>query len=146
VRKAEVIMEEADEPIKEALRRGTRKIHGVYQGLRRPRASSTGKPVAEGSAVAPTSATPPTMEPDPPVRMAERLIELAGTMRQELVTWREKFAQATWVQSLLRMESELGKMEEYLRTIQQRACEAHQQRMAVLSASVEVPAPSTTGQ
>jgi DNA invertase Pin-like site-specific DNA recombinase len=141
VRKAEVILEDADEPTKEALRRGKRKIHDVHQRLRGPRAASNRKPTAEASAVAPTPATPPTMEPDPQVCMAERLIELAGAMRQELAMWREQFPQATWVQSLLRMESELSKMEEYLRAIQQRAREAHQQRMAALAASVEVLAP-----
>jgi hypothetical protein len=144
VRKAEVIMEEADEPTKEALRRGERSIHRTYQGVRRPRAASNGKATAETSD--PTPATPTTMEPDPQVRMAERVIELAGTMWQALVTWREQFPQATWVPSFLRMETDLGKMEECLRDIQRRAREAHQGRMAEPSASVEVPVPGALGQ
>ncbi len=47
VRKAEAIMEEADEPTKEALRRGERSIHGVYVDLRprRPRVDDGPTPV-----------------------------------------------------------------------------------------------------
>jgi hypothetical protein len=145
MRKAKAIAQKADEPTKESLRRGERSIHRVYQTLHRPRVASNGKSTAWASSAAPTQTTSPPMEPDPQVCMAERLIDLASTMRQELVTWREQFPQATWVQSFLRMESDLGKMEAYLRDIQRRAREAHQQRMAVLAESVEVPVLGTTG-
>jgi hypothetical protein len=41
MRKAKVIAQEADEPIKQALRRGKRTIHGVYRELRPPRPAPT---------------------------------------------------------------------------------------------------------
>jgi hypothetical protein len=56
VRKAEIIVQEADEPIKQALRRRERSIQSVYQELRPPRPQPTASVNDEGSTVLPPSA------------------------------------------------------------------------------------------
>jgi hypothetical protein len=127
VRKAEVILGEADEPTKEALRRGTRKIHGVYQGLRGPRTSSSGKAVSAASA---TTAAPTAMEPGPRVAMAERLIELAGAILDELGNWRQQYPQDSAVGAFDLMEKHLRELQGYFRQ--------KQHEMAERSVAVEV--------
>jgi hypothetical protein len=135
VRKAEVILEEADEPTKEALRRGQRKIHGVYQSLRRQRAASTRKAVAEASATTPGAQT--AMEPRLKVPMAERLIELAGAILEELDSWRRQYPQDSAVGAFALMENHLRELQGYFRK--------KQDEMAKPSAAVEVATISTTG-
>src|SRR5262245_21686906 len=65
--KVKVIDAEADEPTKAALRRGERKIHGVYRGLRGSRPASNRKGTAEASAAASMPSTPSAVAPDPQV-------------------------------------------------------------------------------
>jgi biotin operon repressor len=128
VRKAEVIMADADEPTKEALRRGRRKIHGVYQSLRGPRTSPNGKAVAEASA--PTPGAPTAMEPGQRVPMADRLIELAGAILDELANWRQQYPQDSAVEAFDLMEKHLRELQGYFRK--------KQHEMAERSAAVEV--------
>jgi biotin operon repressor len=136
VRKAEVILEEADEPTKEALRRGKRKIHGVYQGLRGPRTASNGKAVSAASATMPGA--PTAMEPGLRVPMAEQLIELAGAILEALANWRQQYPQDSAVGAFALMEKHLRELQAYFRQ--------KQDEITKPSAAVEVPATSTTGQ
>jgi hypothetical protein len=87
--KAKVITQEADEPTKQALRRGDRSIHHVYQTLRPRRAASHEKVVPETSAS--TLGVSPAMALAPQVRLAKRVIELADAMLHALGTWRQEF-------------------------------------------------------
>jgi transposase-like protein len=128
VRKAEVILTEADEPSKEALRRGKRKIHGVYQGLRRLRGASNGKAVSAASATTPGAST--AMDPGLRVPMAERLIELAGAILEELDSWRQQYPQDSAVGAFPLMEKHLRELQGYFRK--------KQHEMAERSAAVEV--------
>jgi ParB-like chromosome segregation protein Spo0J len=113
VRKAEVIMTEADEPTKETLRRGKRKIHGVYQSLRGARTASNRKAAAEAAATTPAAL--PTMEPGLRVPMAERLIELAGAILDELATWRQQYPQDSAVGTFALMATHLRELQGYFR-------------------------------
>jgi hypothetical protein len=135
VRKAEVILQEGDEPTKDALRRGTRKIHGVYQGLRGPRPSSNGKAVSAASATSP--GVPTVLEPGLRVPMAERLIELAGAILEELASWRQQYPQDPAVGAFALMEKHIREMQGYFRQ--------KQHEMAERSAAVEVAATGPTG-
>jgi len=135
IRKAERILTEADEPTKEALRRGTRNIHGVYQGLRRPRRASDGKAAAEVSATTPGAST--AMEADRWVPMAERLIELAGVILEALASWRQQYPQDSAVGAFALMEKHLHELQGYFRK--------KQDEMAEGSAAVEVAATGPTG-
>jgi DNA-binding CsgD family transcriptional regulator len=136
VRKAEVIMEECDEPTKEALRRGKRKIHGVYQSLRRPRRSSNGKAIADASATMPGA--PTDMEPGLRVPMSERLIELAGAILAELANWRQQYPQDSAVGAFALMEKHLRELQGYFRQ--------KRDEMAKPCVTVEVVATGTAGQ
>jgi biotin operon repressor/ParB-like chromosome segregation protein Spo0J len=136
VRKAEVIMTEADEPTKESLRRGKRKIHSVYQGLRGPRTASKRKAVAEASATAPGA--PMVMEPGLRVPMAERLIGLAGAILEELASWRRQYPKDPAVGAFALMEKHLSELQGYFRK--------KQHEMAEQSSAVEVAATGPTGQ
>jgi hypothetical protein len=140
VRKAEVIMQEADEPTKEALRRGERSIHGVYKQLRPRQATSNGQPA------------PMTPEPEEHIHTTDRLselitamIELTETLRGELAAQRAQFPQATWGTAYDKMQHDLGKMQEFLQALSRRAREAQDRRMAERAGSVEVSAAGTTG-
>ncbi len=140
VRKAEVIMQEADEPTKEALRRGERSIHGVYTQLRPRQATSNGQPA------------PTIPEPEEHIHMTDRLseliaamIELAEILRGELAGRRAQFPQATWAIAYDNMQHDLGKMQEFLQALAHRAGEAQDRRMAERAASVEGSAAGTTG-
>jgi hypothetical protein len=140
VRKAEVIMQEADEPTKEALRRGERSIHRVYQKLRPRQPAANAKPA------------PTTPDPAEHTRMTDRLseliaamIELTETLRGELAGQREQFPQATWAPAYDKMRHDLGKMEAFLQDLSHRARQAQDRRMAERVASVEVSAAGTTG-
>jgi ParB-like chromosome segregation protein Spo0J len=136
VRKAEVILGEADEPTKEALRRGKRKIHGVYQDLRGPRRSSNGKAVSAASATMP--GRPTAREPGLRLPLAERLIELAGAILGALDNWRQQYPQDSVVGAFALMEKHLRELQEYFRK--------KQQEMAERSPAVEVTATATTGE
>jgi transposase-like protein len=136
VRKAEVILEEADEPTKEALRRGTRKIHGVYQGLRRPRGASDGNAVTEAATTTPGA--PTAMEPGLRVPMAERLIALAGAILEALDSWRLQYPRDSAVGAFALMEKHLSELQEYFRK--------KQHEMAERSAAVEMAATGPTDQ
>lgn len=135
VRKAEVILQEADEPTKDALRRGTRKIHGVYQGLRGPRTPSNTKAVPAASATMPGA--PTVLEPGLRVPMAERLTELAGTILEELASWRQQYPQDSAVGAFILMEKHLRELQAYFRQ--------KQHEMAEESAAVTVAATGPTG-
>jgi hypothetical protein len=135
VRKAEVIMTEADEPTKEALRRGTRKIHGVYQGLRGPRSASNRKAVAQTSATMPGA--PTAMELGLRIPMAERLIELAGAILEALAGWRQQYPQYSAVGAFALMEKHLRELQAYF-------CQK-QREMAERSAALEGTATGPTG-
>jgi biotin operon repressor len=129
VRKAEVIMTEADEPTKEALRRGKRKIHGIYQGLRGPRTASKRKAVAEASATTPGA--PTSIAPGLRVPMAERLIELAGAILEALANWRRRYPQDSAVWAFALMEKHLRELQDYFHK--------KQYEMAERSTAVEWP-------
>jgi hypothetical protein len=140
VRKAEVIIQEADEPTKQALRRGERSIHGVYTQLRPRQATSNGQPAQT------------TPEPEEHIHMTDRLIkliaamiELAETLRGELAGRRAQFPQATWATAYDKMQHDLGKMQEFLQALSHRAREAQDRRMAERAASVEGSAAGTIG-
>jgi hypothetical protein len=116
VRKAEVIMREADEPTKAALRRRERAIDGVYKTLR---------PCRTGARTQRTVTTP---EPAEHLRKTGRLLELIGamldlavTLRGELVDLREQFPQATWASAYDKMQHDLGQMQQYLQALSHRA-------------------------
>ena len=128
VRKAEIIMTEADEPTKEALRRGKRKIHGIYQGLRGLRTASNRKVVAQTSVTTPKA--PTVTEPSLREPMAERLIELAGAILEELASWRQQYPQDSAVGAFDLMEKHLRELQGYFRM--------KQHEMAERSAAVEV--------
>ncbi len=91
MRKAKAIAQEADEPTKEALRRGERTIHRVYKELRRPRAASNGKAVAEASSGRTTPAA------------GRRTKHLTDAMwRERLAEVRQHFLQSQLIENLAR--------------------------------------------
>lgn len=125
MRKAKVIAQAADEPTKEALRRGKRTIHGVYKDLRRPRTAANGKTAIEASS-GPTmpgahgpgetlEETPHEAPPDgdPRSSMARRLIELADTSLQVLANWRRRFPEGLSIQAFGLMEKHLHDLKSY---------------------------------
>jgi hypothetical protein len=120
----------------ETLRRGKRKIHAVYQGLRAPRRSPNGKGVSAASATMPGA--PTAREPGLRLPMAERLIELAGAILGALDNWRQQYPQDSVVGAFALMEKHLRELQEYFRK--------KQQEMAERSPAVEVTATATTGE
>jgi ParB-like chromosome segregation protein Spo0J len=128
MRKAKVIAEEADEPTKEALRRGKRTIHGVYQELRHPRTAVNQTAVIEPSAVPTTSPaqghgeareeTPHDDRVDgaSPSVMARQLIELADSSLQVLATWRRRFPEDLSIHAFGLMERHLRDLQRYFET------------------------------
>lgn len=136
MRKAKVIAQEADEATKEMLRRGKRKIHGVYQGLRGPRSALNGKAVAEVSAT--TLGGPTAMEPGLRIPMTERLIELAGAILEALASWRQQYPQDSVVGAFPLMEKHLRELQSFFAKKQREISERF--------TSVEIPPTGTTGQ
>jgi hypothetical protein len=128
MRKAKVIAEEADEPTKEALRRGKRTIHGVYQALRRPRTAVNQTAVIDTSAVPTTSPahgygdtrveTPHHDRVDGASQsvMARQLIELADSSLQVLATWRRRFPEDLSIHAFGLMERHLRDLQRYFQT------------------------------
>jgi ParB-like chromosome segregation protein Spo0J len=76
VRKAEIIMQEANEPIKQALRRGERSIQSVYHELRPPRPQPTASMNDEEAAAHPPLARQETRPPSHRYQNAEAHIRL----------------------------------------------------------------------
>jgi hypothetical protein len=111
--KARVIAREADEPTKEALPRDKRSIHSAYKALRHPHKPSNGKSVVETSIPMTIKATLTPVDPPPQLPMAKRMIDLAGTMLEELASWRPQFPQALTVLAFGLMEKHLHELQTY---------------------------------
>jgi hypothetical protein len=128
MRKAKVIAREADEPTKQALRRGKRTIHGVYKDLRCPRTAENQTTVIEPSSDPRTSLahghgglceeTPHYDRVDGASQcvLARQLVELADTALQLLAYWRRRFPEDLSVHAFGLMERHLRELQRYFQT------------------------------
>jgi hypothetical protein len=128
IRKVKVIHQEADEPTKEALRRGQRRIHGVYQELRRPRTAVTQPPVLD-TLSEPTTAPGHTHgERREETRhdhgadgasqgmIAHQLVDLADTSLQVMAQWRRRFPEDLSIHAFGLIERHLRDLQRYFHT------------------------------
>jgi hypothetical protein len=121
MRKAKVIAQEADEPTKEALRRGERTIHGVYQELRQPRTASNGKAGVEASSGVPTPAAGRGTKPLTGAMWHERLVKVRQHVAQLQRSHLAENLVRTWALDVANgYREELAHLIEELRQVLQR--------------------------
>jgi hypothetical protein len=113
IRKVKAILKGADEPTKDALRRGTRSIHAVHKTLPRRRPGPSATAAAAPAVPSPTPVHPMPLELPPQLRMAQRLIDLAAVMLEELATWRQQSPHDAVVHAFGRMETHLTEIKDY---------------------------------
>ena len=107
------IVQEADESSKEALRQGSRSIHAVHTSLPRRRPASRTKAAATSAVTSPTPVSPSPVELPPQLRMAQRLIDLAEGMLEELAAWRRQSPHDAVVHAFGQMEKHLTEIKDY---------------------------------
>jgi CDGSH-type Zn-finger protein len=132
VRKAELIMQEADEPTKEALRRGEHSIDSVYKMLRPRQAAKNRQPRSASPALEKHLCVTDRL-----LELITAILEQAETLRGELTKRCEQFPQAMWVAAYKKMEQDLRRMQEYLLGLLHRTREGHDWSLVEHAASGE---------